>query len=70
MHELENQQQKPVLDKRDVPVMNSAMAGPMSPLQAESFYKEWRHSPSESERKAAKNVMRSDPDRGLERVGR
>lgn len=70
LHELENRQQKPVLDKRDVPVMNSAMAGPMSPLQAESFYKEWRHSPSESERKAAKNVMRSDPDRGLERVGR
>lgn len=68
--DLEYQQQRPIADKRDTPVINSAVAGPMSPLKAKSFYKEWRCSPSESERKVAKSVMRSDPDRGLERIGR
>lgn len=70
LQELEYQQQQPIVDMRDTPVINSAMAGPMSPLKAESFYKEWRHSPSEADRKAARSVMRSDPDRGLERIGR
>jgi len=42
----------------------------MSPLQAKSFYKEW-HSPSNiAERKEARNVKRSDPDKGFERIGR
>lgn len=48
----------------------SSIAGPMSPLQAKAFYNEWR-SPSQSiDRKEAKNVKRTDPDRGLERIGR
>ncbi len=52
------------VDRIESPVMNSALAGPMSPLQAKSFYKEW-HSPSNG-----KDVKRSDPDRGMERIGR
>ncbi len=59
--------QSPILA---TPVISSAIAGPMSPLQAKTFYKEWR-TPSDSvERKESMNVKRSDPDRGLERVGR
>ncbi len=43
----------------------SSFAGPMSPLQAKGLYSEWR-SPS----LADQNVKRTDPDRGLEIVGR
>jgi hypothetical protein len=52
------------------PIMGHALAGPMSPSQANEFYREWR-SPSQSqERKETSIVKRSDPERGLERVGR
>ena len=52
------------------PIVEHALAGPMSPSKARKFYREWR-SPSQSgERKDASIVKRSDPDRGLERVGR
>lgn len=62
--------QKPHMDKKESPIMSSAMAGPMSLRQAKTFHKEW-HSPSRSsERKEVKNVKRSDPDRGMERRGR
>ena len=38
--------------------------------QAEELYREW-HSPSQGkERRTASQIKRSDPDRGLERVGR
>ena len=58
------------MDNRGTPVISSAIAGPMSPLQAETFYKEWRSPSQTGERKEAINVKRSDPDRGLERIGR
>ena len=52
------------------PIVGHALAGPMSPLRANEFYREWR-SPSQSqERKETSIVKRSDPERGLERVGR
>lgn len=52
------------------PIVGHALAGPMSPSQANEFYREWR-SPSQSqERKETSIVKRSDPERGLERVGR
>ena len=66
LQELENLP-NPILDS---PIINSALAGPMSPLQARLFYKEW-HSPSNgADRKEARNIKRGDPDRGMERVGR
>ena len=60
----------PSLDKTGTPVVGHALAGPMSPTVAEQLYREWR-SPSDSlERREATNIKRSDPDRGMERVGR
>ena len=66
LQQLESHQSPPLLDMKESPVINSAIAGPMSPIQAKKFYNEWR-SPS---RKEVKNVKRSDPDRGYERIGR
>ena len=60
----------PVGHKLDSPVMSGAIAGPMSPLQAQSFYKEWRSPSNRKEWEEATNVKRSDPDRGMERIGR
>lgn len=48
----------------------SSVAGPMSPLQAKAFYREWRSPLHSMDLKEAKNVKRTDPDRGLERIGR
>lgn len=62
----------PLLNSSSVtsPVVGHALAGPMSPSRANEFYREWR-SPSQSvERKETSFVKRSDPERGLERVGR
>ena len=38
--------------------------------QAEELYREWRSPSHGNKRRAASQIKRSDPDRGLERVGR
>ena len=48
----------------------SSVAGPMSPLQAKAFYNEWRSPYQSLDLKMGVNVRRTDPDRGLERIGR
>ena len=63
-------QGSPNIRMTESPVVNSALVGPMSPLQAKSFYREWRSPSNNGERREAQNVKRSDPDRGMERVGR
>ncbi|XP_068239248.1 ankyrin repeat and LEM domain-containing protein 2 homolog [Palaemon carinicauda] len=49
-------------------------AGPMSPSQAESFYRRWREtgclSPSRSTKARVASLRLTDRDKGLERVGR
>lgn len=62
--------QKSQFDKKDSPILSSAMAGPMSLSQAKTFHKEWRSPSNSLERKEVKNIKRSDPDRGMERRGR
>ncbi|XP_003383625.2 PREDICTED: ankyrin repeat and LEM domain-containing protein 2-like [Amphimedon queenslandica] len=52
------------------PLVGQAFAGPLSPAKARGLLKEWK-SPSCSDLKKKASLMkRSDPDRGLERIGR
>lgn len=67
---LEQLEVRSTLDRKESLVTSSAMAGPMSLLQAKMFHKEWQSPSRSSERMEVKNVKRSDPDRGMERRGR
>ncbi|XP_046901390.1 ankyrin repeat and LEM domain-containing protein 2-like isoform X2 [Hypomesus transpacificus] len=52
------------------PVMTvKAYVGPLSPSKAEEFYKLWK-SPSRERAMYFHGILKSDPDRGVERVGR
>ncbi|XP_067106196.1 ankyrin repeat and LEM domain-containing protein 2 [Osmerus mordax] len=52
------------------PVMTvKAYVGPLSPSKAEEFYKLWK-SPSRERAVYFHGILKSDPDRGVERVGR
>uniref|UniRef100_H3DH74 Ankyrin repeat and LEM domain-containing protein 2 n=1 Tax=Tetraodon nigroviridis TaxID=99883 RepID=H3DH74_TETNG len=52
------------------PVMAvSAFAGPLSPSKADDFRRSWKTPPRE-QAQHIHNILKSDPDRGAERVGR
>ncbi|XP_061528970.1 ankyrin repeat and LEM domain-containing protein 2 isoform X1 [Phycodurus eques] len=48
----------------------AAFAGPLSPSKASDFRRSWKTLPRTSEAKHFHNILKSDPDRGAERVGR
>jgi len=53
-----------------IPIPSSLLPPQSLGLQAEELYREWRSPSQGKERRAASQIKRSDPDRGLERVGR
>ncbi|CAH1778016.1 unnamed protein product [Owenia fusiformis] len=60
------------------PLLNvKAFAGPMSPSKASAFHKQWMGSPTHgsptrnlAEMKKLRNIKYTDPDKGVERIGR
>jgi hypothetical protein len=62
--------QRALSDDRGTPVIGQAFAGPMSPVQADEFYREWRSPSNSRDWREALQIKRADSSRGFERVGR